>query len=205
MSLLRQLTEKPWVKPGGQVVALHDGRAFPLPPATLGLRVFLTVVTVVFSLLVVAYAARMAGGDWRSPPVPWLLWLNTVMLILSSVALQWASGGARWGQDDVVQAGLLVAGVFAFAFLLGQLLAWYRLNAAGHLAATNPAIAFFYLLTAVHGLHLLGGLVAWGRTMVKVWSGLRAGKVRPSVELCAVYWHFLLLIWLVLFGLLLFT
>jgi cytochrome c oxidase subunit 3 len=171
----------------------------------LGLRVFLAVVTVLFSLLVVAYADRMAAADWRSLPVPWLLWLNTVMLILSSVALQWAWGGARWGQIDVVWVGLLAGGVFAFAFLAGQLWAWQQLAAAGYFAATNPAVAFFYLITALHGLHLLGGLVAWGRTIAKVRGGCEVGQVRLSVELCAVYWHFLLLIWLVLFGLLLFT
>ena len=205
VSLLHQLTEKPWVKGQDSVVALHDGRAFLLPTVKLGLRVFLAVVTVLFSLLVVAYADRMAAADWRPLPVPWLLWLNTVMLILSSVALQWAWGGARWGQIDVVWVGLLAGGGFAFAFLVGQLLAWQQLAAVGYYAATNPAVAFFYLITALHGLHLLGGLVAWGRTTVKVWRGFEVRQVRLSVELCAIYWHFLLLIWLVLFGLLLFT
>lgn len=173
--------------------------------AKVGLRVFLAVATVVFSLLVVAYADRMAGSDWRPMPVPWLLWLNTAILILSSAALQWAWGGARWGQLDVVSAGLLAGGVFAFAFLAGQLLAWQQLAAAGYFAAANPAVAFFCLITALHGLHLLGGLVAWGRTTAKVRRGCEVADVYLSVELCAVYWHFLLLIWLVLFGLLLFT
>ena len=67
---------------------------------------------------------------------------------------------------------------------------------------TNPAIAFFYLITGLHGLHLLGGLVAWGRTVAKVWGDFDVAKMRQSVELCTVYWHFLLLVWLVLFGLL---
>ena len=67
---------------------------------------------------------------------------------------------------------------------------------------TNPAIAFFYLITGLHGLHLLGGLVAWGRTVTKVWGDFDEAKVTQSVELCTVYWHFLLLVWLVLFGLL---
>jgi cytochrome c oxidase subunit III len=205
LSLLHQLTEKPWVKGQGSVVALHDGRAFPVPTAKLGLRVFLAVASILFSLVVVAYADRMAAADWRPMPVPWLLWLNTVMLILSSVALQWAWGGARWGQLDVVWAGLLAGGAFAFAFLAGQLWAWQQLAAVGYYAATNPAVAFFYLITALHGLHLLGGLVAWGRTTRMVWRGCEVGQVRLSVELCAIYWHFLLLIWLVLLGLLVFT
>ena len=72
----------------------------------------------------------------------------------------------------------------------------------GYFELTNPAIAFFYLITGLHGLHLLGGLVAWGRTVVKVWGDFDVAKIRQSVELCTLYWHFLLLVWLILFGLL---
>ncbi len=197
--------EKPWVAAQARVDDLHGGGEFSLPTVTLGLRVFLAVVTVLFSLLVVSYAERMEVADWRPLPEPWLLWLNTAVLILSSVALQWARVSARRGQIDGVRDGLLVGGICAFAFLAGQLLAWQLLAELGYFAATNPAVAFFYLITALHGLHLLGGLVAWGRTTAKVWRGFEVAQVRLSVELCAVYWHFLLLIWLILFGLLLFT
>ena len=205
MSFFHQLAQKPWVAAQGRIDDLHGGGEFALPTATLGLRVFLAVVTVLFSLLVVSYAERMESADWRPLPEPWLLWLNTAVLILSSVALQWARVSARRGRIDGVRDGLLVGGVCAFAFLAGQLLAWQLLAALGYFAATNPAIAFFYLITALHGLHLLGGLAVWGWTTAKVWRGFEVAQVRLSVELCAVYWHFLLLIWLILFGLLLFT
>ena len=205
MNLFQQLTEKPWVTTHGTVVAFHAGRAFPLPTAKIGLRVFLVVITVLFSLLVVAYGDRMAAADWRPLAEPWLLWLNTAMLILSSVAFQWAWVSARRGQRDGVRVDLLAAGGFAFAFLVGQLLVWQQLAALGYFAATNVAAAFFYLITMLHALHLLGGMVAWGRTTAKVWRGAEVDEVRLSVELCAVYWHFLLVVWLVLFSLLLFT
>ena len=77
--------------------------------------------------------------------------------------------------------------------------------ALGYYASSNPANAFFYLITLLHGVHLLGGLVAWARTSDKVRRGIAVEKVRLSVELCAVYWHFLLLVWLVMFAMLLFT
>lgn len=205
MGFFEQLTEKPWVSGHGGTVDLHDRRAFFLPKATLALRIFLVVVAVLFSLLVVAYADRMGLGDWRPLPEPWLLWLNTVMLIMSSFGFQWASMSARQGRMDGVKAGLLGAGGFTLAFLLGQLWAWQQLVDLGYFASTNPANGFFYLVTAVHGLHLLGGLVAWGRTAEKVWSGFAPAKVSLSVDLCAVYWHFLLVVWLILFVLLLFT
>ena len=90
-------------------------------------------------------------------------------------------------------------------FIAGQLIAWQQLVGSGYFLAANPANAFFYVLTALHGVHLLGGLVAWGRTAQKVWRGSDMQAVRLSVELCAIYWHFLLILWLVLFYLLLST
>ena len=205
MSLFRVLTEKPWVTDQGAVVDLRARASFSVPAATVGLRMFLAVVTVLFSLFIGAYADRMALLDWRPFPIPWLLSLNTALLIIGSVALQWARVSARRGQMDGLRAGLLAAGVFTFAFLLGQVLVWRQLAVSDYFAMTNPAIAFFYVITVLHGAHLLGGLVAWGRTTAKVRRGFSVAQLQLSVELCAIYWHFLLLVWLVLFGLLLFT
>ena len=205
MSLFRQLTEKPWETVQGPDVALHDRRAFDLPRATVGLRLLLAVMSVLFSLLIIAYTERMTFADWRPLSEPWVLWLNTIMLILSSVGLQWALISVRREHVDGVKAGLLGGGGFAFAFLVGQLFAWQQLVDLGYFAAANPANGFFYMITALHGLHLLGGLVAWGWAAEKVWSGIEPVKVRLNIELCAFYWHFLLVVWLILFGLLLFT
>jgi cytochrome c oxidase subunit III len=134
--------------------------------------------------------------------VPKLLWFNTGVLVLSSIALQWAYLAARRNDLEGVIIGLLGGGVSAVIFLVGQLLAWQQLIVAGYFVASNPANSFFYLITAVHGLHLMGGLVALGRTTSKVWRGAKATEMQLSVELCAIYWHFLLLVWLVLLGLL---
>jgi cytochrome c oxidase subunit 3 len=166
------------------------------------LGVFLAVVGSLFALFISAYSMRMSMVDWRALPVPRLLWFNTGVLILSSVALQWAHVAARRDDTDGAIIGLCAGGAFAVTFLVGQLLAWQQLRVAGYFLASNPANSFFYLITAVHGLHLMGGLVALGRTTAKVWRGAGMTQVRLSVELCAIYWHFLLLVWLVLLGLL---
>lgn len=202
MSILRQLTERPWLPAQARIDDLHRGGAFALPAAKLGLRVFLAVVTVLFMLLILAYGSRMEFEDWRPTPSLRLLWLNTAMLAASSLAMQWAQISARRGEIDGVRIGLAAGGGFAVAFLGGQILAWRQLNMMGAFDITNPAIAFFFLITALHGLHLLGGLVAWGRTAAKVWRGPAAIEMRLSVELCTIYWHFLLLVWVVLFALL---
>ena len=205
MSLLRQLFEKPWHAGRGRASDLPEGSAFVLPTPILGLRVLLAVITVLFALMVVAYGDRMGVSDWRPFPEPALLWLNTLILAFSSLAWHWACINVRRGELDGVKTGLLLGGGSAIAFLIGQYWAWQQMIALGYYADSNPANAFFYLVTAAHGLHLLGGLVAWGRTATRVWRGDDLSKVGMSVELCAIYWHFLLVVWLVLFVLLLFT
>jgi len=147
----------------------------------------------------------MLAADWRALPEPLVLWLNTALLIMSSVAFQRAWNSAKRGQVDDVKSGMLLAGGFAFAFLIGQFIAWRQMIGLGYFAASNPANAFYFLVTALHAVHLLGGLVAWVRASAKLRRGDALDKVRLSVELCTIYWHFLLIIWLLLFVLLLFT
>ena len=197
----QRLMAKPWLEEG-PIDDFPGTGAVTLPAAKLGLGVFLAVVGALFTLVISAYSMRQNLADWRALPVPKLLWFNTGVLVLSSIALQWAYLAARRNDLDGVIIGLLGGGVSAVIFLVGQLLAWQQLIVAGYFVASNPANSFFYLITAVHGLHLMGGLVALGRTTSKVWRGAKVAEVQLSVELCAIYWHFLLLVWLVLLGLL---
>lgn len=200
----QKLATKPWLEQGPIGDVPTDG---PIAMSTpkLGLFVFLAAITSLFSLFISAYAMRMELADWTPLPTPGLLWFNTALLFMSSAGMQWAQSGANRGHLEEVRRGLLVGGGFALAFLAGQLVVWQELVDLGYFLQTNPAAAFFYLLTGLHGLHLLGGLVAWGTTTTKAWSGAKLSDIATAVELCTVYWHFLLLIWLVLFGLLLTT
>ncbi|MER9656098.1 cytochrome c oxidase subunit 3 [Mesorhizobium sp. M0152] len=197
----QRLMAKPWLEQGmaGDFVGMEGST---LPTAKIGLGVFLAVVGCLFALITSAYFMRMALSDWQALPLPRLLWLNTGVLVLSSIALQCAAVAARRGQMDMVRLGLATAGFTALAFLIGQLVAWRELSADGYFLASNPANSFFYLLTGMHGLHILGGLVGLGRTTVGAWSGARPARLRLSVELCAMYWHFLLFVWLAIFALL---
>jgi cytochrome c oxidase subunit 3 len=168
----------------------------------LGLWVFLSVVTMLFFLLIAAYANRMALEDWRPGPQLGLLWLNTLALLCSSIAMQRAAVMARRERIGDARPDLLAGGLFALAFLAGQVVAWLQLRGMGAFGVTIPSVAFFYLITGLHALHVAGGLVAWGRTAARVWNEEDAAQVRQAIELTATYWHFLLGVWLVLFGLL---
>jgi cytochrome c oxidase subunit III len=197
--LARQgLASKPWLEVGAGASATVPA----VPVAKIGLRVFLVVVASLFALLISAYSMRMQAADWRPLPVPILLWLNTALLVMSSVALEWARLAARRGEIADVRVGLAAGGVSALAFLVGQAMAWRQLDAAGYFIAGNPANAFFYLITAVHALHIIGGLAGLGRTMVTAFVSPDLERLRLRVELCATYWHFLLAVWLILFAML---
>jgi cytochrome c oxidase subunit 3 len=171
----------------------------------LGLAAFLAVVTSLFALFISAYLMRRHMHDWIDVPEPDILWINTALLVAASLVYHRTRGAAIAGQARWLKSGLLLAGLLTFLFLIGQLLAWRELHDGGLYASGNPANAFFYLLTAVHGLHLLGGLWVWARSAVKVLTGAEPEAVRMSVQLCTVYWHYLLLVWIVLFALLLYT
>lgn len=209
--LVRKLSAKSWeTQPASAANAVEPPRA---PPARIGLWIFLAVVTSLFGLFLSAYYMRMGGHDghgaihdWvnlREPPV---LWLNTAMLILGSVAMQAARAAVKRGDAERTWTALLIGGLLTLAFLAGQFYAWTQLRGSEFFSPLNPAVAFFYMLTAVHGLHLFGGLFVWGRTLNRMRrKDVELIDVGLSVELCSVYWHYLLLVWLGLFGVLLST
>jgi cytochrome c oxidase subunit 3 len=197
----QRLMSKPWLEQG-TFGALPETDVTGMPTAKIGLGVFLAVVGCLFALFASAYFMRMALSDWQAPPVPRLLWVNTGLLVLSSVALHIAVAAARKGQTATTRLALVTGGLTALSFLGGQLMAWREMSASGYLLTANPANSFFYLLTGMHGLHIAGGLVALGNTTVKAWTGVPRDRLCLSVELCAMYWHFLLFIWLAILVLL---
>jgi cytochrome c oxidase subunit 3 len=199
----QSINVRPWLAQGS-IRDVHE-QVLARPPAKTALWVFLAVVTSLFALFISAYAMRMHLGDWQPLPEPMLLWWNTVVLVVTSVVMQRTVLAVRREDARGLRTGLIAGGALTLAFLIGQVVAWRQLSDAGYFLTSNPANGFFYLLTAVHGLHVLGGLVAWGRTASRVWHGADGAGVRLSVELCAIYWHFLLVVWLVVFALLLST
>lgn len=169
--------------------------------AATGLWVFMGVAGTLFALFLAAYVMRMAEADASRIALPPLLWLSTALLLLGSVLLASAGVSARRGAWPRALRLHAAGGACALAFLAVQIAAWQGLLDAQVRLAGNPGASFFYLLTAMHGLHVLGGLVAWART---AWTCGRPGRdpVRCAahVALVARYWHFLFALWLVLFA-----
>lgn len=203
--LLKQsFNTQPWV---AEVVSdtAHEG---PLGTNArlIALLTLLAVVSSFFALILSAYALRMELGDWVPMSEPQLLWTNTAMLVLASIVFQWTRNAAVGGQTSRLAPGLILTGLLTTGFIAGQLIAWQQLQASGEFITNNPANAFFYFLTGAHAVHIVGGMYVWARATIKVVLGKRDDPaIARSIELCTIYWHFLLLVWLVLFGLLLST
>lgn len=208
--LVQRLKDKPWATQG-IIEGSQDGLTSSAPKV--GLFVFLAMVASLFLIFNGAYLMRMGHGhgelvNWVPVDEPGVLWLNSLMLVLASVTMQLACNCAGKGDLGGVKTYFTGAGVFTVLFLAGQLIAWQQLRATGLYDQTHPAYTFFLLLTAVHGLHLIGGMVVLTRTAARIWRGLdksnvvAVSAVRQSVQLCTIYWHFLLLVWVGLFTLL---
>tara|TARA_B100000700_G_C14755449_1_gene719554 strand:+ start:153 stop:788 length:636 start_codon:yes stop_codon:yes gene_type:complete len=206
-SLFKLLTQKPWDPAQIKIDNMHEGSTLSLSKGKLGLRYLMIVSSIFFCLFIVTYSDRLVYADWIRMPEPLLLWLNTLILFISSGFFIYTQIASKNNQFDLVKKRLLIIGCLAFAFLIGQLLVWIQLMNLGYYVSNNPANAYFYVFTALHGLHLLGGLVYLAMTIKKVWttSDIIIADVKHTVELCAIYWHFLLAVWFVLFGLMLFT
>ncbi len=193
------------------------------------LGLVLISVFVLFIGLTSAYVVRQGGGtldtttgvftrDWKPIAVPQILWLNTLLLLLSSATIEfarrqvfrepmvteeWLGLGTPTRRASLPWLGLTL--VLGFGFLVGQFVAWQQLNAQGIFMATNPSSSFFFILTGAHALHLLGGII------VLTWAALASVLSRPlesrqiATDCGAWYWHAMGVLWLYIFALLLFV
>jgi cytochrome c oxidase subunit 3 len=201
MSLFKTLATKPW-ETKGVIGGLRPEGAFDAPNEKVTLNFFLVIASVVFSLFTVSYFIRMELPDWQPLSEPGQLWLNTGILVLSSVFFQWARNIVRSGQQKNLTTAFVGGGIFAILFIAGQLMTWESLQAEGYYLTSNPANAFYYLLTGLHAVHLLGGLWVWSKSSMRLFAGAEAKDLKLSIELCTQYWHFLLIVWLALFAVL---
>jgi len=206
LNIFKLLSEKPWENSQKIIDNQHDGKTLALSKAKLGVRTIMVVSTVIFSLFIVSYSDRMLVHDWRSLSEPWLLWINTIILIFTSFVFHKTKVLSDKSEFEKAKNYLLLVGFLTFAFITGQLLVWQYYVNLGQYASTNPANAFFYLFTALHGLHVLSGLFFWGRATTKLFTkNYNVLKIKQVIELCAIYWHFLLIVWFILFGLMIAT
>jgi len=183
----------------GDLRALQDR---PLEPAKTGIWVALAAITMSFAALTSALVVRQATGmDWQHITLPPILYLNTLVLLASSVTLEIArsrvAGYARGieSQMAVPMRWLALTLALGLLFVAGQYVAWLRLTSEGLFLATNPNSSFFYVFTGVHAVHVLGGLAGLAYVISKL---KRSVLRRSTLEAASQYWHFMDILWLYL-------
>jgi cytochrome c oxidase subunit 3 len=161
---------------------------------TLGLGAILMF----FMALTSSYIVRRGlGGDWKNFQLPRILWANTAVLLASSATLELARRQLTRGSKEAFRSFWGLTTGLGLLFVGGQLYAWYQLRAAGVFISSNPSSSFFYVFTAAHGLHLLGGILALLYVALRSWQKSRTTQV-VAAEVAGVYWHFLDGLWVFL-------
>ena len=186
-----------WRNPGGNNRAVQRYK--------LGVWIGMCGILMFFAALTSAMIVRQGlSGDWAPVSLPAVLYVSTAVLLASSFTIERARREAVLGNTARLRHWLNLSGCVGLAFLACQLMGWQDLAGRGLYLASNPANSFYYLLTAAHGLHLLGGIAVMGY----VWARTRSARPWPTrlavVEGAALYWHFLDALWIYILGLLMF-
>lgn len=170
----------------------------------------LASILMLFIALTSAYIVRgvpaLSGGDsdWLPLAMPRILWVNTAVLLLSSVSIELARRALKKNEYGRFKGWISLTTLFGALFLVGQLIAWRQLAAQGVFINSHPHSSFFYLLTSLHGVHLLGGVIALAYVTVAALRMRIGFKRRTAVDVTSIYWHFMDGLWIYLFGLLFF-
>src|SRR6266481_6046904 len=188
-----------------------DGEPLQFSPSRyrIGAWVAIASIVMLFTALTSSYIVRSASGnDWVPIAMPKVLWLSTLLIVISSVTMEVSRRSLKRQQDARYGRWLIITVALGLAFLVSQLIAWRQLVRQGVYMASNPYNSFFYLFTAAHGLHLLGGILALGYLLVRS-IGKRntvEGELRRvgAADAATIYWHFMDGLWVALFLLLFF-
>src|SRR5207244_2391178 len=159
----RRVSPPPPIQPaghGGDGDFGDSGSGFPISKEQIGLWILLTAIFMLFAGLSSAYIVLRGVPSWQNIELPSMLWPNTAILLLSSLAIEFSKRAIRRSDFQSMKRWLAIGGTLGLAFLVGQLAAWRQLVNAGVYLPSTLQSSFFYILTGLHGLHLLGGIVA---------------------------------------------
>lgn len=172
--------------------------AYRIETAKLGIWVALGSITMLFAAFTSAYIVRSAGNDWIPLEVPPILWVNTAIILLSSVTMGLAHRAFVAWRPVAFRKWLLVTAILGALFLAGQVVAWTQLAEQGIYLQSHPHSSFFYVLTGVHAVHLLAGVVALFYVLALATRYRLTPGESSAPSVCATYWHFVGAIWLYL-------
>ena len=200
--LFGTLLDKPWDKEQATIDNAHEGKTFDLSVQKSAVLIIFGIATVLFSLVFTSYLYTLSPSqDTNYLLRPNLLWINTLILFFVTYFFNKVTNDLEKKDTSKIKRNLLIIGGLTYLFLFGQIIFWFQLLKSGNYVSTNSYFANFYVFTALHGLHLLGGLLFWGKVSSKVLK-LEQNKIleqEKNISALSIYWTFLLIVWLMFF------
>ena len=180
-------------------------RPLAMHPKKFAMWLFLATVVMLFASLTSAYIVRRADGNWQIFDLPSLFFVSSSVIILSSIAMHLAFRSAKHNDSEKVKMWVTITAILGLTFMVTQLMGWSQLiNNRIHFSGGNPSASFVYVLSGLHGVHLISAVIF----LSIVWNSARQLKINAKnlaqIEMCTTYWHFLGGLWLYLFVFLLY-
>lgn len=200
--LFGTLLEKPWESERASIDDAHSGQTFDLSIQKSAVIIIFGIATVLFSLIFTGYIYSIPPEqDTKYLLKPNLLWINTLVLFIISYYFSKVNNELNKKEFFNVKKNIIIIGGLSYFFLFGQVAFWIQLMKSGNFVSTNNYFSSFYIFTALHGLHLLGGLFFWGKVASRVLK-IKDAKIleeEKNISALSMYWTFLLIVWLAFF------
>ena len=200
--LFGTLLDKPWDSERAAIDNAHEGKTFDISVQKSAVLIIFGIATVLFSLVFTSYLYTLPPGqDTKYLLRPNLLWINTLTLFFVTYFFNKVTNDLEKKDTSKIKRNLLIIGGLTYLFLFGQIIFWFQLLKSGNYVSTNSYFANFYVFTALHGLHLLGGLLFWGKVSSRILK-LEQNKIleeEKNISALSLYWTYLLIVWLMFF------
>ncbi|HEX5168137.1 MAG TPA: cytochrome c oxidase subunit 3 [Cyclobacteriaceae bacterium] len=178
-------------------------------PKKFAMWLFIATVVMLFAALTSAYIVRQAEGNWMIFELPSLFYVNTAVIIVSSFTMQWAYWSARRDRLERTKLAIVITTILGITFLVGQIMAWGQMIASNvyFVGDRGSAVSgsFVYVLSGLHGFHILGGLVFLLIVLISTFRYKVHSRNITQLEMCATFWHFLGGLWIYLLLFLIWT
>ncbi len=200
--LFGTLTQKPWEKDQVTIDNYHQGKTFEITTQKSAVIIIFGIATVLFSLIFTGYIYSIPPNqDTNYLLKPNLLWINTLILFFVAYYFNRINKNLEKKETSKIKKDIILVGGLSYLFLFGQLLFWVQQIKSGNSISTNTYFSSFYVFTALHGVHLLGGLFFWGRVASRVLKLDHSKIIEEHKNIAALswYWTFLLIVWLTFF------
>ena len=177
-------------------------RPLSMHPKKFAMWLFIVSVTMLFMAWTSAYIVKRGEPGWSSFELPIQFWLNSAIIVVSSLTMIWAQRSARKDNLEMTKVAISATFILGMAFLVGQFFGWQKMIEMNYYFSgmgSNTSSSFIYVLTGVHGLHIVGGVVYLVIVLVSTFKHKVNSENMSMMEMCSTYWHFLGVLWLYLF------